>query len=168
MSGQRTEGRWIPAAVIATGAAGLVVVVGLVVLFAFAGGSGNGSAAPGVQNQGTDGALPRYITAAGAQVVLAYEFALARPDVMLWMPCYCGCGDHSGHESGRDCFVKATSSSGNIQFEDHGSACDVCVNIALRAREMTSAGRPLSEIRAAVDLEFSDIGPGTDTPLPLE
>ena len=88
MSGQNTEGRWIPATLIAVGAAGLAIVVGLVVLFAFAGGSDDGSAAPGVQNQGTDGALPRYVTAAGAQVALAYEFARDRPDVMLWMPCY--------------------------------------------------------------------------------
>jgi hypothetical protein len=87
---------------------------------------------------------------------------------MLWMPCYCGCGEHSGHKNARDCFVKATSSSGNIQFDDHGSTCDVCIDIALRAREMTVADQPLSEIRAAVDEEFSDIGPGTDTPLPPE
>jgi hypothetical protein len=56
----------------------------------------------------------------------------------------------------------------NIQFDEHGSDCNVCVDIALRAREMTVAGQPLSEIRAAVDEEFSDIGPGTDTPLPPE
>ncbi len=168
MSGQKTERRWIPATVAAAGSAGGVLVVGFVVLFAFAGGSDDGSAVPGVQNSETNPALPQYVTAAGSQVVLAYEFALDRPDVMLWMPCYCGCGGHSGHKSARDCFVKATSSSGNIQFDDHGSACDVCVNIALRAREMTLAGQPLSEIRATVDQEFSDIGPGTDTPLPPE
>jgi hypothetical protein len=104
--------------------------------------------------------------AAGDQTALAYEFALDRPDVMLWMPCYCGCGGHSGHKNARDCFVKSSSSPGNVQFDEHGSTCDVCVNIALRAREMTLAGRPLTEIRVAVDQEFGDIGPGTDTPLP--
>jgi hypothetical protein len=101
-------------------------------------------------------------------VALAYQFALERPDVMLWMPCYCGCGGHSGHRNARDCFVKATSSSSDIRFDEHGSACDVCVDIALLARQMSLAGQPLSEIRAAVDQEFSDIGPGTDTPLPPE
>lgn len=167
MRGQKTEGRWIPATLIAVGAAALVVVVGLLVLFAAAGGSDDGSAATGAQNQETGRALPGYVLASGAQVALAYEFALDRPDVMLWMPCYCGCGGHSGHKNARDCFVKAASSSGNVQFDEHGSTCDVCVNIALRAREMTLAGRPLGEIRSAVDQEFGDIGPGTDTPLPL-
>jgi hypothetical protein len=166
MSGQATETRWIPAAVIAAGAAGLVVVVGLVVLFASAGGSDDPNGATGVQDQEAGRALPAYVMAAGDQTALAYEFALDRPDVMLWMPCYCGCGGHSGHKNARDCFVKSSSSPGNVQFDEHGSTCDVCVNIALRAREMTLAGRPLTEIRVAVDQEFGDIGPGTDTPLP--
>lgn len=167
MSGQQTQRQWIPATVVAAAAAALVVVAGLAIFSLSTGGSGDGSKAPGVQNQGTEGGLPGYALAAGPQVALAYQFALDRPDVMLWMPCYCGCGDHSGHKNARDCFIKATSSSGNVQFEDHGSACDVCVNIALRAREMTLAGQSLSEIRTAVDQEFGDIGPGTDTPLPL-
>lgn len=168
MSGQETEGRWIPATVLAAGAAGLVVVVGLVVLFTSAGCSDDGGVAPGVQNEETGRVLPEYVLAAGPQTALAYEFARDRPDVMLWMPCYCGCGGHDGHKSARDCFVKATSSSGTTQFDGHGSTCDVCVDIALRAREMTLAGASLSETRAAVDQEFGDIGPGTDTPLPPE
>jgi hypothetical protein len=136
-------------------------------LTAAACGSRDG-AATGVQDQRTDHALPEYALAGGDQVALAYQFALDRPDVMLWMPCYCGCGGHSGHRNARDCFVKATSSSDNVEFDEHGSTCDVCVDIALKAQEMTLAGRPLSEIRAAVDREFGDIGPGTDTPLPPE
>jgi hypothetical protein len=39
---------------------------------------------------------------------------------------------------------------------------------AAMAREMTLAGRPLRGIKAAVYQQFSDIGPGTDTPLPPE
>jgi hypothetical protein len=151
---------------IAAATAGLVLAVGLILLFASSGGSEDNGGAMGAQDPDTDQALPGYVLAGGDEMVLAYQFALDRPDVMLWMPCYCGCGGHSGHRNARDCFVKATSSSGSVQFEEHGSACDVCVNIALKARELTLAGRPLSETRAAVDQEFGDIGPGTDTPLP--
>lgn len=168
MSSQKTDRRWIRAVAIVFAAAGLVVVVGIAALHVPGTGSGDGSAAMDIQSREPDGALPEYVMAADDQVAMAYQFALERPDVMLWMPCYCGCGGHSGHKNARDCFVKETSSSGNIQFDDHGSACDVCVDIALRARDMTAAGRSLSEIRAAVDEEFSDIGPGTDTPLPPE
>ena len=168
MNGHQTQRRWAPVIMIATAAAGFVIVVGLVILFASGAGSDRRSAATGVQSGETDRALPEYVLAAGDRAALAYQFALDRPDVMLWMPCYCGCGGHSGHRNARDCFVKATSSSGNIQLEEHGSACDVCVDIAVLARQMTLAGRPLTEIRTAVDQEFSDIGPGTDTPLPPE
>lgn len=168
MSSQMTERRWIPAVAMALAAAGFVVVVGIAALHVAGGGSNDGSAAVGVQNQETDRALPDYVMAAGDEAAMAYQFALDRPDVMLWMPCYCGCGGHSGHKNARDCFVRPASSSGNIQFDEHGSGCGVCVDIALMAREMTLAGQPLSEIRAAVDQQFSDIGPGTDTPLPPE
>ncbi|MDO8616393.1 MAG: PCYCGC motif-containing (lipo)protein [Dehalococcoidia bacterium] len=168
MKAHETQSRWAPAIMIAAAAAGLVIVAGLVVLFASGAGSDDGSPAMGVQDRETGRALPEYAMAAGDQAAMAYQFALDRPDVMLWMPCYCGCGGHSDHKNARDCFVKPASSSGDIQFDEHGSTCNVCVDIALRAREMTLAGRPLSEIRAAVDQEFSSIGPGTDTPLPPE
>jgi hypothetical protein len=164
MSEQETRRHRAAAIVIAVVAAGLVIAVGLTVLFAARGSGDDG--ATGAQSQDTSGALPEYVLAGPERVALAYQFALDRPDVMLWIPCYCGCGGHSGHRNARDCFVKAESSSDNIRFDEHGSACNVCVDIALKAKEMTLAGRPLSEIRAAVDQEFGDIGPGTDTPLP--
>jgi hypothetical protein len=42
----------------------------------------------------------------------------------------------------------------------------VCVGIALDAMTMTEEGRSLSEIRTYIDDSYSDIGPGTDAPLP--
>ena len=163
MNGHQRLRRW-ERVIIAAAAAGVVIAVGLVIILFAPGGGSDHSATTGAQS----GELPEYVLAAGDRAALAYQFALDRPDVMLWMPCYCGCGGHSGHRNARDCFVKATSSPGNIQFDEHGSACNVCVDIALLARQMTVAGRLLTEIRAAVDQEFSDIGPGTDTPLPPE
>ena len=168
MSAHETPRRWAPALTMAAATAVFVIVVGLAVVFVSGAGSDGQGATTAVQNQETDRALPGYVMTAGDQVAMAYQFALDRPDVMLWMPCYCGCGGHSGHKSARDCFVKPASSSGNIQFDEHGSTCDVCVDIALLARQMTLAGQPLTDIRGAVDQEFSDIGPGTDTPLPPE
>jgi hypothetical protein len=166
MSGYDAQRRWYPAIAIAATVAGLALAVGFTLLAAACGGSEDGGATTGLQDQSADRALPDYVIAGGDQVALAYQFALDRPDVMLWMPCYCGCGGHSGHRNARDCFVKATSSSGDVQLEEHGSACDVCVDISLKARQMTLAGASLRETRTAVDQEFGDIGPGTDTPLP--
>jgi hypothetical protein len=146
--------------------AGIVILAGVAVMHITGGGSDDGAAAGLTQEPMVQVALPDFILASDERVAMAYQFALERPDVMLWMPCYCGCGGHSGHKNARDCFVQPESSPGNVQFEEHGSQCDVCVDISLLAREMTLAGRSLSEIRTAVDQEFGDVGPGTDTPLP--
>ena len=97
---------------------------------------------------------------------MAYQFAMDRPDIMMWMPCYCGCGGHSGHKSAKNCFIKESSTAGNVQFDEHGASCEMCVTIALDTKRMTAEGRSLKEMRTYIDDKFGDIGPGTDTPMP--
>lgn len=53
------------------------------------------------------------------QVHAAYAFALRRPEVMQYMPCYCGC-EKQGHRSVRDCFVKGQSSEGIPKWDGMG------------------------------------------------
>jgi hypothetical protein len=106
--------------------------------------------------------LPDYVMAADMNTQLAYRFAVDRPDVMKWMVCYCGCGDHAGHKSALNCFIK----DGGGEFDAHGADCVMCVNIALDAKAMTAEGRSLKDIRAYIDGKYGAIGPGTDTPLP--
>jgi hypothetical protein len=163
----RTGRRWLTAVTLMVGAAVFVVIVGLTVFF-LASGGGGGSATVSAPDEEDQAEFPEYVLNGPVDVVLAYQFARERPDVMLWMPCYCGCGGHIGHRNARDCFIRSASSSGDIQFDEHGSNCDVCVNIALRARELTTSGWTLTQIRTAIDQEFGDIGPATDTPLPPE
>jgi len=97
---------------------------------------------------------------------MAYQFAMDRPDIMMWMPCYCGCGEHSGHKSAKNCFIKESSTATDVQFDEHGANCQMCVTIALDTKTMTEEGRSLKEIRTYIDDKFGDIGPGTDTPMP--
>jgi hypothetical protein len=174
MSTQEKRNFGAQALLIAAITAVAVVGLGLAVIHLANGGSSNANTGETVISDiGADAqvpaeseALPEFIVALGERTAAAYSFALDRPDVMLWIPCYCGCGGHEGHKSARDCFVDPSSSSGDIVFDEHGSDCTVCVDITLRAQEMTLAGSSVSEIRTAVDQEFGDIGPGTDTPLP--
>lgn len=49
----------------------------------------------------------------------AYAFALARPDVLQWIPCYCGC-EAGGHSANLECFVRALP-GGGITLEPHGA-----------------------------------------------
>ena len=35
----------------------------------------------------------------------AYQFAVDHPEVLNYMPCYCGCYEEDGHTSNTNCFV---------------------------------------------------------------
>jgi hypothetical protein len=46
---------------------------------------------------------------ANDKVIEAYQFAVEHPEVLNYMPCYCGCNEEAGHKSNEDCFVKSTT-----------------------------------------------------------
>ena len=111
-------------------------------------------------------ARPAYVQALPDAWRAAYLFALERPDVLQWVPCYCGCGG-MGHGSNLDCFFKGRAQAGTFVYEEHGSYCDICVETANMASEMLTRGRSINEIRAAVDATFGGGAvPGTDTQMP--
>ena len=111
-------------------------------------------------------ARPAYVRA-DARVEAAYAYAMAAPQVLQWMPCYCGCGA-MGHGSNADCFFKPTMAGlTGITFEEHASYCDVCVETALMVKQMRGEGASLRAIRDAVDTQFGSGGAsGTPTALP--
>jgi len=50
----------------------------------------------------------------------AYTFAAEHPEVLSYVPCYCGC-ERSGHRGNEDCFVTARDANGDVtQWEPHG------------------------------------------------
>ena len=48
-----------------------------------------------------------------------YRFAAQHPEVMRYVPCYCGC-EHSGHRDNEDCFVSARDAEGRVTWNAHG------------------------------------------------
>ena len=54
----------------------------------------------------------------------AYQFALANPDVLEKIPCYCGCGQGHGndapHNSVKDCFVREVRLVGTVIWDYMG------------------------------------------------
>ena len=48
-----------------------------------------------------------------------YEFAARRPDVMRYVPCFCGC-ERNGHQDNEDCFVAGRAEDGKPQWDAHG------------------------------------------------
>ncbi len=108
---------------------------------------------------------PDYVKALPAEWQGAYSFALARPDVLQWLPCYCGC-TAMDHRSNLDCFFQRREVRGSYQYEEHASFCDICVKTANMAQQMLREGKTMTQIRAAVDTTFGGSTPGTDTAMP--
>ena len=50
----------------------------------------------------------------------AYKFAGEHPEVLGYVPCYCGC-ERSGHRGNDDCFVGARAPNGDVtEWDAHG------------------------------------------------
>jgi hypothetical protein len=59
--------------------------------------------------------LPR-----SADVVQAvYTFAARHPEVLHYVPCFCGC-QRSGHRDNDDCFIKSRDAKGRPEWDPHG------------------------------------------------
>ncbi len=91
----------------------------------------------------------------------AYQFALANPDTLSKLPCYCGCT--AAHRNVKECFVREVNSDGTIVWDDMGASCSVCVDIVRDTMRMLQDGKQLAEIRSVVDQTYSSYGPPTNT-----
>jgi hypothetical protein len=103
-------------------------------------------------------ARPREVVAA------VYEFAARHPEVLQFVPCYCGC-EQLGHGANHDCFVKSRDAQGRVQWNDHGTHCAVCIDVARDAMMMSNSGVAPAQIRAAIDQKWGAIAQ-TQTPTP--
>jgi hypothetical protein len=53
-------------------------------------------------------------------VLAAYEFAALHPEVLKYVPCYCGC-EQSGHQHNESCFIGSRDAQGRVVSWDlHG------------------------------------------------
>lgn len=110
--------------------------------------------------------FPGYPTARPPEVVrAAYKFAAEHPEILSYVPCFCGC-ERSGHRGNEDCFVRTRDVNGDVvQWEEHGMECAVCLDVATRSLQLYTSGATVSDIRAAVEKEFGPLAT-TRTPTP--
>ena len=78
----------------------------------------------------------------------AYQTAKDIPDVLEQLPCFCGCMKEYGHKNNLFCFK-----------DQHGSACEICQDIALDARKMHDAGMPIAQIQDNIKAKYSKYQP---------
>lgn len=96
-----------------------------------------------------------------------YEFAARHPDVLGFIPCYCGC-ERMGHTGNHDCFVKSRAADGRvIEWDSHGLGCAICLDVGRQAMTMFNQGMSVRAIRTAIDREYGARFPShTHTPQP--
>jgi hypothetical protein len=96
-----------------------------------------------------------------------YEFAARHPEVMNFVPCFCGC-ERGGHKDNHDCFVSGRDAKKRVTgWEVHAVECLVCVDVAYQAFQMHGSGASVSAIRDAVEKKYaSHQGGHTPTPMP--
>ena len=102
--------------------------------------------------------MPVEVQSAPEVVGSAYQFAVANPDVLTQLPCYCGCGS-MGHTSNYSCYVAEEKSDGAPVFDNHALGCSICVDITEDAMRMLDEGKAMTEIRTYVDQTYSAFGP---------
>ncbi len=102
--------------------------------------------------------MPAEVRSAPSTVQQAYRFAIANPDLMKQIPCYCGCGA-MGHTSNYSCYVTSVAANGTITYDNHALGCSLCVDITQDTMRLDKQGKSAADIKAYVDSTYSKYGP---------
>jgi hypothetical protein len=137
----------------------LLLIMAFSTALASCSGAGKAEAGSDIAMAALSG-MPEDIRRAPPVVREAYQFAVANPDVVQEIPCYCGCGA-MGHTSSYNCYAEGTEAAGTLRFDRHALGCTICVDITQDTMRLLKEGRSVSEIRAYVDQRYSKFGPPT-------
>jgi len=102
--------------------------------------------------------MPVSVQSAPVTVREAYQFAVANPEALKNVPCFCGCVS-AGHTSNYSCYVKEVKPSGQVVFDTHALGCSLCVDITQGVMKLSRQEKSPQEIRASIDQTFSQYGP---------
>lgn len=95
-----------------------------------------------------------------------YDFAAQHPEILKYVPCYCGCGSQ-GHKANESCFVARRDPRGNVlEWDTHGFGCAICVDVAREAMQLYSSGADVRSIRAAIERKWTPGNEAGRTPTP--
>jgi hypothetical protein len=136
----------------------LVALLPVVTLLSGCSSGNSTSTSSGTVGMASMSDMPAEVQKAPVSVSEAYRFAVANPDALKNVPCYCGCGA-MGHTSNYSCYVKEVKSSGQVVFDEHALGCSICVDIAQDVMKMTLDGKSPQEIRTTIDQTYSQYGP---------
>ncbi|WP_211747547.1 PCYCGC motif-containing (lipo)protein [Paenibacillus sp. Marseille-Q4541] len=110
--------------------------------------------------------LPAFLDGHSEEMRKIYLLSAQYADVLEFIPCYCGCGESAGHKSNLNCFIKEIEADGAVVWDDHGTRCNVCLDIAVSSAKMAHDGSSVLEIREAMDSAYKQ-GYAKPTPTPM-
>jgi len=111
--------------------------------------------------------LPTFLDNVDPQIKEVYKIAGENWELLQWIPCYCGCGESAGHLHNGNCFIKEVKADSSVVWDDHGTRCGTCLEIAYVSAQMKAEGKSVKEIRTFIDNAYKDgYAPPTPTPMP--
>ncbi|TPH22102.1 hypothetical protein EGH09_02190 [Brevibacillus laterosporus] len=110
--------------------------------------------------------LPTFLDTVDPNIKDVYRIAADHNDLLQSIPCYCGCGEFAGHQHNGNCFIKEVKEDGSVTWDDHGTRCKACMDIAITSAKMMQEGKTTLEIRTYIDENFSK-GYADPTPTPM-
>ncbi|WP_186576981.1 PCYCGC motif-containing (lipo)protein [Aquibacillus kalidii] len=109
--------------------------------------------------------LPSFLVGKNEDMQQLYTVAAQHEELLEHIPCYCGCGQSANHKDNYDCFVHQYNEDGSLVWDDHGTKCQVCLDIAAESINMSREGKTIKEIRIYIDEKYKD-GYAEPTPTP--
>lgn len=95
-----------------------------------------------------------------------YDFAAQHPEILKYVPCYCGCGSQ-GHKANESCFVARRDAKGNVlEWDEHGFGCAICVDVARESMQLYASGADVASIRSAIERRWAPGNAAGRTPTP--
>ena len=99
--------------------------------------------------------IPNMAPRPADMITEVYEFAGRRPDVLEFVPCFCGC-ESAGHRANAHCFVRARNGDGSVaEWEPHGLGCAVCIDVARDSMQLTASGASVDDVRNAIEDKYA-------------
>ncbi|TYS18840.1 hypothetical protein FZC78_04895 [Rossellomorea vietnamensis] len=109
--------------------------------------------------------LPSFLDDKDENIQLVYASAAQNPELLEYIPCYCGCGESAGHMNNLNCFVHEIVDD-KVIWDDHGTRCLACLEIAAESIVMHKKGESIKDIRNYIDEKYKE-GYAKPTPTPM-
>jgi len=111
--------------------------------------------------------LPSFLSDKHENIVTIYKAASKHEQLLRSIPCYCGCAQSANHRDNFECFVHEIKDNGEVVWDDHGTKCNICLEIAAKSIVEYEKGKSILEIRNLIDEQYKNGYPEpTPTPMP--